>query len=265
MAPRHVPWWRIDCDTDESDKLARLPNDSARWAWFRVGCRAKTQRRMGVFAGTEHLATLLGRHGRYIPDLIRVGSVHVWPDACDRCTDDYTGEAEAGDLVVHDYRRKQSDPTAAVRQSRHRVVTASSRDSHGDSHAIVTPVSRALSQSPSQSPSREAIDEPYQVGGAGIEEPYATLEELTRYPVQRFEPSAIRTVDALVDRRGVDAVLAAARSVAAGLDPQPPAPWPLVAAIRNHLEPIANGARTGAPKPRKGYMPRQEDLDALAG
>lgn len=263
MAPRHVPWWRVDCDTDESDKLARLPNDSARWAWFRAGCRAKTQRRMGVFAGSEHLATLLGRHGRYIPDLIRVGSLHVWPTDCARCVDDYAGEADAGDIVVHDYRRKQSDPTSAQRQSRHRLVTASSRDSHADSHGVVTSVSRALSQSPSQSPSREAIDEPYPVSGGGIEEPYATLEQLTRYPVQRFEPSAIRAIDALIDRRGIEAVLDAAHAVAPTLDPQPPAPWPLVAAIRNRLEPIArNGS---APKPRKGYMPRQEDLDALAG
>lgn len=84
----------------------------------------------------------------------------------------------------------------------------------------------------------------------GSAEPYATLERLTRYPIPRFEPSAIRAVDALVDRRGVDAVVEAAEAVAPTLDPQPPAPWPLVAAIRNRLEPIGQAERL-SPKERK--------------
>lgn len=78
-------------------------------------------------------------------------------------------------------------------------------------------------------------------------EPYRTLEELTgNFPVQRVEPNAIRTLDALCDRRGIPAVLAALRAEAPGIDPQPPAPWPLIAAVRNRLEPFA-GSKPSAP------------------
>lgn len=246
MAPDHRPWWRVDADTDESEKLARLPNDSARWAWFRTGCRAKTQRRMGIFAGRQHLKTMLGVHGRYIPDLVRVGALHDWPIDCERCQKDYP-DADPGDVVVHDYRRKQVDPTAADRQAKR---YGKSRDphsdshgqSHGDSHADITPSSRALSPSLSTSPS-ENYEERAVPSVAELAEPYATVEVLTNFPVQRWERSALKTLDDLVDRRGIPAVVGALRAVSGDVDPQPPAPWPLIAAARNRLEPIGQQPR----------------------
>ena len=86
MPPRHKPWIKVDADTDESDKLAGLPNHNARWGWFRMMCRAKTQRRMGVFAGQAHLRQLLGTEGRYVPDMVKAGLLHVWPTDCGRCS-----------------------------------------------------------------------------------------------------------------------------------------------------------------------------------
>lgn len=81
-------------------------------------------------------------------------------------------------------------------------------------------------------------------GGGEPDEPYRTLEELTdHFPVQRVEQNAIRTLDALCDRRGVPAVIAALRAEAPGIETQPPSPWQLIAAARNRLEPFANGRK----------------------
>jgi hypothetical protein len=161
MPPKHKPWWKVDADADESDKLAKLPSDQARWAWFRMLCRAKTQRQMGVFAGRSHLKTLLGLHGRFVPDLVRVGVAHDWPTDCQKCSTDYAGVAVAGDLVVHDYRREQRDPTNAERQSAYRdrngVGNAPSND-------VSNGLSRVLSPSLSSSPSSSTgEDDGYQV------------------------------------------------------------------------------------------------------
>lgn len=154
MPPRHKPWIKVDADADESDKLAGLPNHSARWGWFRMMCRAKTQRRMGVFAGQAHLRQLLGTEGRYVPDMVRAGLLHAWPTDCGRCATDYAGDVTDGEIVVHDFRREQRDPTNAERQSRFR---------NGESNANVTSDSRALSPSQSQSPSEPSDGDGYQV------------------------------------------------------------------------------------------------------
>jgi hypothetical protein len=196
MPPKHKPWWKADADADESPKIAALPNPAARWAWFRMMCRAKTQRYMGVFGSEQHLKLLLGMEARYVRPMVGIGLLHTWPvkpSACDRCAKDYAGDAQPGNLVVHDFRREQRDPTAAERQAEHRGRTADSHadshgDSHGDSHTVrngsVTPSSRALSPSLSTSsspPPRE--DEPYQVGTPPEADPLRALaEELTGQP-----------------------------------------------------------------------------------
>lgn len=163
MPPSRRPWWRADATADEPDKLASLPSDGARWAWFRMMCRAKTQRRMGAFAGRSHLKGLLGSYGRHIPDLIRVGVAHDWPTDCERCTADYS-DASTGDVVVHDYRREQRDPTNADRQADYRSRNAESNDPVTET---VTPTSRGrahtLSPSPSLSPSPTNEEDGYQV------------------------------------------------------------------------------------------------------
>lgn len=183
MPPARTPWIKMDADADESYKVARLPNHNARWGWFRMMCRAKTQRRMGVFAGKAHLRQLLGTEGRYVPDMIRVGLLHIWPTDCGRCASDYAGDATDGDLVVHDYRREQRDPTNADRQAEHRGRNAvRNADRNAVRNGSGTVYSRALSPSPSMSPSElPGEDEPYQVA----DDPEATwrvvqvVEELT--------------------------------------------------------------------------------------
>ncbi|HRK48172.1 MAG TPA: hypothetical protein PK324_21235 [Nocardioides sp.] len=160
MPPHRKPWIKVDADADESDKLAGLPNHNARWGWFRMMCRAKTQRRMGVFAGQAHLKQLLGTEGRYVPAIVAAGLLHVWPTTCDRCARDYAGDATDGDLVVHDYRREQRDPTNAERQAGYRERNA---DGNGERNGSIPLSSRALSPSPSMSPSDNDDRAEYQV------------------------------------------------------------------------------------------------------
>lgn len=262
MPPKHKPWWKVDADADESIKLSRLPGDAARWAWFRMGCKAKTQRHLGVFAGASHLRMLIGPSGRYVPDLVRAGLAHEWPTDCDRCSQDYAGDAVAGDLVVHDYRREQRDPTAADRQAALRDRARDSHTaSHDDSHGSVTPSSRALSPSLSMSPSQPGIGEPYQVSAPV--EPYRTLEELTSFAVQRVSERTIQRLDGLSDRRTVPAVVAALRSVAPTISPQPPSPDQLVYEAIKHLEPFSNGSKPAAAA--KGAVSAEEAERAFGG
>jgi hypothetical protein len=183
MPPRHKPWIKVDADADQSDKVAGLPNHSARWGWFRMMCRAKTQRRMGVFAGPDHLRQLLGTEGRYVPDMVRAGLLHTWPTDCPRCCSDYAADATVGDVIVHDYRREQRDPTNADRQ-------ALSRERNGESNGNVTRDSRGLSPSLSQSPSETLPREPYQVADDGSEFP------------ERFGPERVRGAMADAMRQG---------------------------------------------------------------
>lgn len=244
MAAQHKPWWRVDADADVSDKLVGLPSDAARWAWFRMGCQAKTQRHMGVFVDRTYLRFVLGAYARHLGSLEGKGLVHQWPTSCSDCATDYRTMATDGAMVVHNYRRKQVDPTNAERQARF-------RDRHGDGNAASngernanpTALSRALSPSPSQSPSLPpGIDELYQLGDGPVE-PYLTLETLTNFPVQRVSDRTIQRLDGLCDRRTVPTVVAAMRSVAPSIESQPPSPDQLVYEAIKHLEPFSNGRK----------------------
>lgn len=119
MPPSREPWIKVKIRLDESDKVAGLPNDAARWGWVRVLLKAKTQRRMGVFGSRQQLKTILGIHGRFVPSYLAAGLLHEWPTDC-RCAPAYEadtedgGEVPDGALVVHDYRDEQIQPNAQI-------------------------------------------------------------------------------------------------------------------------------------------------------
>jgi hypothetical protein len=276
VAPESRPWWRCDADTDESDKLAKLPNDSAWRAWFKTMCRAKTQRRMGVFSGERHLRDLLGKHGRYVVDLVAIGVVHAWPTSCDHCSKDYARFAEPGDLVVHDYRRKQVDPTAAERQRRRyegRGSDADARgDSHGDSHGQphdnLTPSSRALSPSPSLSPSQDTDGADSQVapGGSDAIAAMQFLEELTGRPFGWGPGSKVAdTLIADVGELGFDRVTAEYRQVKAEASGTPIDIAGVVYGAHKRLYRIPDAPRQGkaATAPKGMVQPIDEILEAV--
>lgn len=184
MAAPHKPWWRVDADADVSDKLVGLPSDAARWAWFRMGCQAKVQRHMGVFADRAYLRFLLGAYARHLGSLEGKGLVHEWPTTCSDCATDYRSMAVAGSMVVHNYRRKQVDPTNAERQARFRERhSASNADGNGERNGNVDAFSRALSPSPYPSPSETGEEDGYHVATPPEAHQLRLLaEELTGQP-----------------------------------------------------------------------------------
>ena len=241
MPPRHKPWIKVDADADESDKVARLPNHSARWGWFRMMCRAKTQRRLGVFAGEAHLRQLLGTEGRYVPDMVRAGLLHFWPTDCGRCAGDYSGDATDDELVVHDFRREQRDPTNAERQSRHR---------NGESNANLTVDSRALSPSLSMSPSETQPRDGYQVPRDVDDDVWETavlIESLVgTFPYSRGS----RVFDLMVDdvrTLGREKVADAYRSLRAEYAAEPMDAAGIVFGAHKRLFPIPAAPRNGKP------------------
>lgn len=109
------PWVKIKLGLRRSDKLAALPSDTARLGWHYVLLEAKVQRRLGVFVSRAHFIDVMGRFGRYLPEYLARGLAHEAPKLCDRCKSKYP-DATAGEIVVHDYRIEQRDPTNADRQ-----------------------------------------------------------------------------------------------------------------------------------------------------
>lgn len=265
MPPHRKPWIKVDADADESDKLAGLPNHSARWGWFRMMCRAKTQRRMGVFAGQVHLRQLLGTEGRYVPDMVKAGLLHFWPTDCGRCASDYLGDATDGELVVHDYRREQRDPTNADRQAGYRDRNAVS---NGDSNATVPPLSRAPSPSPSTSPSETIPREPYQVSRPtdDVWRIAHLIEDLVgTFP---YTPGS-RVFDAMaedVGKLGADRVEGAYRAIRAEYATEPMDAAGVVFGAHKRLFPIPDAPRNGrVAATSKGLLPDMSEVDHAFG
>lgn len=125
MPAGRQPWIKVKIGTRRSDKLAGLPDDSARLGYFYLLLEAKTQRRMGVFVGRDHLVDLMGRFGQYFDAWLDVGVLHVAPELCVSCSTRHApDQLKAGDVVVHDYLLEQRDPTNADRQETWRKLQA---------------------------------------------------------------------------------------------------------------------------------------------
>lgn len=110
------PWFKVQVGIIRSGKLASLSSDSSRWGWIKVLAEAKQQRQMGVFGSRAHLVDLIGRHGKFVDEYLKAGLAHLAPDLCDECRK-RSSDVRPGQVVVHDYRREQRDPSNADRQA----------------------------------------------------------------------------------------------------------------------------------------------------
>jgi hypothetical protein len=100
-----------DPPSSRSDKLASLPDDSSRLGYIYALLEAKTQRRMGVFAGRAHLVDVMGRFGAYVDGWLEAGLIHVAPALCDGCAGRHgPDQLRPGEIVIHDYLMEQRDP-----------------------------------------------------------------------------------------------------------------------------------------------------------
>ena len=181
--PRRTPWIAIDVDIRKDDRVADLPSDAARWGYVAgVLAEARLQDPRGVFGSKATFEEAVGRFSRHLEAYIAAGLMERATSMCTDCRHDY-GDLKRGALVVHNWIRKQRDPTAADRQNRRRhvtdegsepppvpprsprngrategaTVTAMSRDSHADvtalsrqRHGNVTGASRARGETQTQ-------------------------------------------------------------------------------------------------------------------
>lgn len=87
-----MSWITVDTALPNHRKMADLPSDAARWGWLVSLCEAKEQRTPGTFASEKHYRHVMPRHGRFLPDYLRVGLMDKGDD---------------GTLHVHDWRKHQ--------------------------------------------------------------------------------------------------------------------------------------------------------------
>lgn len=133
MATNREPWIKLKIGFARSDKIAQLPDDSAKLGWVHALLAAKTQRRMGVFVSRAHLVDLLGRRGEYYDAYVAAGLLHVAPVLCEDCARLHVDDQlESGNVVVHDYLAEQRDPTNADRQAQWRARQAAERAARAD-------------------------------------------------------------------------------------------------------------------------------------
>lgn len=100
-------WIRIDADAPWHDKVLDLPNDSARFGWVKALCLAKQHGREEFRVAT--LTERLGRHGKYVAAMLRVGLLDDLGD---------------GRVAVHDFTDYQRRAANQERQARHRQRNA---------------------------------------------------------------------------------------------------------------------------------------------
>lgn len=129
--PRRIPWFAVDVDIRGNEKITALPSDTARYGWIAgVLAEAKRQKRQGVFVNGQQLAEVIGRFARFIPQYLSLRLLELAPGLCADCKADF-GPVPRGAIVVHNWIRKQHDPTHAVRQAGYRA-----RESDAESDAV---------------------------------------------------------------------------------------------------------------------------------
>lgn len=137
------PWIKVRVGIVRSDKVASLPSDKARWGWVRVLVEAKLQRQLGMFGSRRHLAGLLGQHGRFVAAYIAAGLLEEAPTICPRCRPQHP-DVEAGQLIVHDYRREQRDASNADRQATWRASHRNAPRNGADNASVTADVTHTV-------------------------------------------------------------------------------------------------------------------------
>lgn len=180
-------WITVDCELGKHPKMAALPNDSARYGWLLTLLEAKKQRHPGTFASANHFRLVMGRHGRFLNDYVAAKLI-------DRGT--------GGSLLVHDWQRHQWAVSKA--QQRGQGV-----DTNETSEGQEVDVSRAVSVS-------VPVDVLEMEGVQGEEEPdlFAFLAQHGAF-IRPESGFGIRLLG-LVDRRGIEVVLEAAKAMDTG-------------------------------------------------
>lgn len=110
--PRRDPYVAMDATIRSNAKLAALPSDTARLGWLYVGLgSAKLQRPSGCFRSRAHWNEVAGRFAKHLAQYLSQGLIEEAPRLCERCEAVWPRLPD-GSLVVHDWKRHQTDPGA---------------------------------------------------------------------------------------------------------------------------------------------------------
>ena len=209
--PRRTPWIAIDVDIRKDDRVADLPSDAARWGYVAgVLAEARLQTPRGVFGSKATFEEAVGRFARHLDAYIAAGLMERGSSMCDDCAREY-GDVKRGALVVHNWNRKQRDPTAADRQARrrnerddgdgepadpapkppaprprspangHANVTPLSRQRHGN----VTGASRARAETQTQTPNTDTEES---IGSSGVRPRTRPTQRSSVFDIEPDEP-----------------------------------------------------------------------------
>lgn len=197
-------WIRFEIGAIRSRKIALLPSDSARWAWWATVSAAKEQRPSGQFANEQHLqACVTSTVASEFVTLLSAGLLEVAPDLCDRCTMSFN--VPDGTIVVHDWHSYQLDPTGTERSRRAREKATVKTGGYVDTR----PVKIEAPEAPG-TPVQKSSDEksPY---GIAIE----WIERKTQREWFVSSPNSAlwRALRDIVDTHGVDKVVATFQSL----------------------------------------------------
>lgn len=125
-------WITLDVEIGKHPKMAELPSDTARYGWILALLEAKKQRHPGTFASAKHFRLVMGRHGRFLPLYLKAKLLE---------------EGEAGELVVHDWRRHQWAVAAQIQRGRRDDAAMTLEGLNDDaSRAVSVPVSVSVSE-----------------------------------------------------------------------------------------------------------------------
>lgn len=137
------PWIKVKIGVRRSGKLAALPNDTARLGYFYILIEAKVQRLLGAFDNKAHFVEVLGRFSKHFDAYLTVGLLEVAPALCRECKARHR-DAKRGQVIVHDYRREQRDPTNADRQADYRATHAEDEEGAEGDADITPPVTDSV-------------------------------------------------------------------------------------------------------------------------
>ena len=136
--PRRTPWYAVDVDVRKDERIADLPSDAARWGYVgAVLAEARLQTQRGMFGSRATLLEAIGRFGRFLPVYLAGGLLEEAPRLCGPCLAAF-GALRPGAIVVHNWARKQNDPTHADRQQRYAIGRQPDGQPDGQPDAKVT-------------------------------------------------------------------------------------------------------------------------------
>lgn len=146
-------WFAVECGMHKHEKMAGLPNDTARLGWYVVLAEAKLQKKQGQFASEAHFKAVIGRFARYLTNYVDAKLL----------------DQVEGGLVVHDWQRHQwAAKKAGQREDNEGTSEGQKEDLQARTPAVppVNVVSTAGEEGVSGETGADALDAWYRLTGS---------------------------------------------------------------------------------------------------